>query len=312
MKLTDVLGCAGGAAFLLFASTFIPFVGPFMSLVTPLLFLFYGTKLGLDQGVKVSALSILAVGALANLAGQPQLLVFCIEFAVLGIALAVLFKSKLSFGRTIFFAVATMVLLGVGFLFFLGLTRNVGPSEVLLGYLRSQIDGTVAIYKETGISQESAAELEAYARALMATVSRIYPSLMIIGVGFAVWLNVLMARPLFRLARLEYPDFSHMDRWRAPDRLVWGLIASGFALFLTEGGIQSCAVNALIIIMVVYFFHGLSICLYFLNKYRVPPLIRLGVYFLIIIQQLFLVVLALAGLFDQWVDFRRIQRRANR
>jgi hypothetical protein len=36
---------------------------------------------------------------------------------------------------------------------------------------------------------------------------------------------------------------------------------------------------------------------------------RIGIYFLIIIQQLFLAVLALAGLFDQWIDFRKIHRR---
>ena len=37
---------------------------------------------------------------------------------------------------------------------------------------------------------------------------------------------------------------------------------------------------------------------------------RMGIYFLIIIQQLFLAVVALAGLFDQWVDFRKIHRHS--
>jgi uncharacterized protein YybS (DUF2232 family) len=69
------------------------------------------------------------------------------------------------------------------------------------------------------------------------------------------------------------------------------------------------AINALIIIMVIYLFHGLSIVLFFLNKYRVPFWLRIGVYFLIIVQQLFFVALSLAGLFDQWVDFRKIHRR---
>jgi uncharacterized protein YybS (DUF2232 family) len=61
--------------------------------------------------------------------------------------------------------------------------------------------------------------------------------------------------------------------------------------------------------MAIYLFHGLSIILFFLNKYNVPSWIRAGVYILIMVQQLFLGVLALAGLFDQWVDFRKIHRR---
>ena len=52
-----------------------------------------------------------------------------------------------------------------------------------------------------------------------------------------------------------------------------------------------------------------TITLFFLSKYRVPSLVRICVYLLIMIQQLFILVLALAGLFDQWADFRKIHRR---
>ena len=160
-----------------------------------------------------------------------------------------------------------------------------------------------------GVPQEKALEFEAYGKVFVDTISKIYPSLMIIGTGFAVWLNIVIARPLFRIGKLEYPDYFLMDRWQAPDHLVWGVIASGFALFLLSGGIQLLAVNALIIMMAIYLFHGLSIVVFFLNKYHVPSWIRVGVYVLIAVQQLFLGVLALAGLFDQWVDFRKIHRR---
>jgi uncharacterized protein YybS (DUF2232 family) len=145
----------------------------------------------------------------------------------------------------------------------------------------------------------------------MATISQIYPSLMIIGTGFALWLNVVIARPLFRMGNLAYPEFISMDRWQAPDHLVWGLIISGFALFLSSESIQFLAVNALIVILAIYLFHGLSIIVFFLNKYHVPSWIRLGIYVLIVVQQLFLAVLTFAGLFDQWIDFRKIHRRAD-
>jgi uncharacterized protein YybS (DUF2232 family) len=85
---------------------------------------------------------------------------------------------------------------------------------------------------------------------------------------------------------------------------------SGFALFFLSGGIKLIAINVLIVIMAAYLFHGLSIILFFLNKYKIPSWMRIGIYFLIIVQQLFLAVLALAGLFDQWIDFRKIHRRA--
>jgi uncharacterized protein YybS (DUF2232 family) len=155
--------------------------------------------------------------------------------------------------------------------------------------------------------QENVAELEKYGKAFIDTV---YPSLMIVGIGFAVWLNVIMARPVFRMGNLSYPEFVPMDRWQTPEGMIWGVIVSGFALFLLPEVIQSLAANVLIVLMVIYLFHGLSIILFFLNKYRLPSWIKIGVYFLIVVQQVFLLLLAIAGLFDQWVDFRKLRRES--
>jgi len=69
------------------------------------------------------------------------------------------------------------------------------------------------------------------------------------------------------------------------------------------------AVNALVIILAIYFFHGLSILLFYLNKYRVPPWMRFGVYALILLQQILVIGVTMAGLFDQWLDLRRIHRK---
>ena len=137
---------------------------------------------------------------------------------------------------------------------------------VIVGH-KSILKETIDAYKETGITKENALELEAYAKAFMNTISKIYPSLMIIGTGFAVWLNFVLARPIFRIGRLDYPDYISMDRWQAPDRMVWGVIVSGFALFFSSGGIELLAINALIVMMAVYLFHGLSILLFFLDKH---------------------------------------------
>ena len=114
---------------------------------------------------------------------------------------------------------------------------------------------------------------------------------------------------LVRIGKIAYPDFAPMDRWRTPEQMVWGVIVAGFALFFPLSGVKLLALNSLLVMSVIYVFHGLSIVLFFLNKYKVPFWIRFGVYFLLIFQQIFLIVLALAGLFDQWIDLRRIHKK---
>jgi uncharacterized protein YybS (DUF2232 family) len=111
------------------------------------------------------------------------------------------------------------------------------------------------------------------------------------------------------LGKIEYPEFGPLERWQAPERMVWGVIAAGFALFISPPSVKLLAINALIVMSIIYAFHGLSILMFFFNKYGVPPWIRFGVYVLIILQQVFLVGLALAGLFDQWIDFRKTHKK---
>jgi len=103
-----------------------------------------------------------------------------------------------------------------------------------------------------------------------------------------------------------------MDRWQAPEFIVWGLIASGFALFLPISGIKWIAVNTLIVMSVIYLFNGLSIVLFVFNKYKIPAWARFGIYVVMTLQFLFWFVLALAGLFDQWIDFRKIHYKESK
>ncbi|MEJ2725560.1 MAG: DUF2232 domain-containing protein [Deltaproteobacteria bacterium] len=215
----------------------------------------------------------------------------------------------LTLGRTILWGTGLMLLLGLVILTGIGLTKNMGPIELVMGYLQSNVKGTVDVYEHMGGGQEKAVQLRHFAKTFMEIITRIYPSLVIVGTGFVVWLNVVLSRHVFRLGNLRYPQFAPTDGWWSPEYMVWGVIAAGFSLFLPVSGIRWAAINALIVLLSVYVFHGLSIVLFFLNKYRVPSWIRLGVYFLILFQQIFLLLLALAGLFDQWIDFRRIRHR---
>ena len=309
MKITDVFGCVGWAVFFLLAISWIPIVGPFFSPLVPLPFLYYSTKLGFLPGVKLSALTVIVIGLIAKLAGQPLLILLCVEYSLLGIVLSELIRRKLNIGQTVFLATAFMLLFSFGVLFFLSLSRDIGPLEIILNYFEGHLEATINAYEEMGMVRENALELEAYGKVFLDAISKIYPSIIIIGTGFAVWLNLVLAKPLFRMGNLKYADFIPMDRWQAPNSLIWIVIVSGFALFLSSGSIRLVSINALIVAMVIYFFHGLSIILFYFNKFKVPYWIRVSIYFLIIIQQLFMAILALAGLFDQWIDFRKIYSR---
>lgn len=308
IKATDVLGCVGSVIVLLVASTWIPLLGPFFSLVTPLPFLYYATKWGLYQGAKIAAATILVVGLIGTLTGYPQVVLLCIEFGFVGLVISETYRRNYSFGLTVFCGTGLTLLLGTVIITLTGLSRNMGPLQLVLDYFQSNLNETIRVYEKMGSDPEQITMFREFTKMLMAVIAKTYPSLAIVGTGFVVWVNILLSRPLFRAMRLRYP-FGSMDRWSSPEPLVWGVIAAGVIMLVFEGTLKILALNGLIVMIVIYIFHGLSILLFYLNKYRVPAWVRFGVYFLLLFQQIFLLVLALAGLFDQWFNFRRMNKQ---
>jgi uncharacterized protein YybS (DUF2232 family) len=308
MNMKDFWGCVGGTIFLLMLSTLLPFAGPFLALITPLIFLFYSIKLDRFSGLKLVVMTLAIVALCAYFLRLPHLIIFCLESMVLGVSLSECFRRNLSLGKTVFFTTLVTVSMVMVYFLVLGHLNNGGLVEIVRETLRNHIKASMELYSQGTMPKEKAEEFEA----VVNNILMISPSLMVVGAGLTAWLNAALARPVFQLGKLPYPAFAPMDQWRTPEGLVWVLIASGFSLFLFTGGIQLIAGNVMIVLFVIYLFHGLSIVQFFLKKFNAPSWIRLGVYLLLVFQLIFLGLLALAGLFDQWVDFRRIQRRAER
>ncbi len=309
MKVTDAVGCFGAASVFLFGSALIPLLGPLFGLLTPLPFLFYASKLGTHEGVKVAGVAILLLLLITFFTGLAQLMFLSVEFCFLGLIIAELFRRRLTVGYTIFWATSLALLLGLTVLILIGWSRDMGPFEMIQAYVRESMGEAARVYGQMGMDASKGTEFQYYLQTLTNMILKVYLGLLIIGTGFIVWFNVMISRPLFRMVGLEVPDFGALERWQAPEYMVWGVITSGFALFLVSGVIQSLAINALMVMMAIYVFHGLAILVFFLKKHRFPAWVRTGIYILIVFQQVFLIILALAGLFDQWIDFRKIHAR---
>ena len=308
MTISNILGCAGSVVFSLIAYKWIPFFGPFLSLLIPLPFLFYLSKLGLNEGIKVCIAAFLIIGITAKLMGEPTLVFLCIEMGVMGFILSVLFRKEYSYSLTIFLGTLAMLLVGLAFTLFVIVIKGVTPVEIAVRIIQANLDAVVGVYEKKGINPEVIDQIKNLGPVVIELIKKIYPSLVVVGTGFIVWLNVVISKPLFRIRGLKYPDLGHADMWRVPEYLVWGLIIAGFAKLLSISSLDFVATNALIIFSVIYAFHGLSIVLFFFNKYNVPALTRFIIYLIFALQQLSMILLALLGIFDQWIDFRKLNR----
>jgi len=309
MKIANTIGFAVSVILILSISVWMPVMGPFFSLAIPLPFLFYFCKLEMKEGLINGAITLFIVALLGKMTGQSYLFLFCLEFGIVGLVISELFKRQLPIGATIFWGTAAMLFMGVVFLFLSEIPKGRETVDIILGHLRADMNKMVELSQQSGYEQGKIDQIKQGLDSWFNWITRLYPAIIIVGTGLVVWINVILSKSVFRIGRLSYPDFGDVTRWRAPEFLVWGIIGSGFALFLPSAGIKFVAENLLAVLAVIYVFQGLSILMFFFNSHGVPRWARIMMYFLVVLQRIFLVLLALVGLFDHWADFRKIRKK---
>ena len=107
--------------------------------------------------------------------------------------------------------------------------------------------------------------------------------------------------------RLAYNLFGDLSRWSAPEWMVWLLLASGFGLFIPVSAISAIALNGFICIGAVYFCQGLAIIGFYFQSLSVPSIVRGIIYFVVFAQPVVAALVCIAGVFDMWIDFRRLK-----
>lgn len=134
------------------------------------------------------------------------------------------------------------------------------------------------------------------------------PSIIFALALFAVVVNIIVARRLIR-GRHVFAHVHNVARFRLPDAVIWGLIASGVLFFidryaLQSGGLATVALNGLIAFGALYFLQGMAVIVYFLQGVKMPLLRTLAYVAMLIFIQTVSLALVVVGVADVWVDFR--------
>jgi len=96
--------------------------------------------------------------------------------------------------------------------------------------------------------------------------------------------------------------------WALPERLIWLVIVAGLGIMAPWPPLPKIAINALLLLAIVYCFQGMSVTVFFMEKWKVPLLLRSFIYVMIIFQSLGTVALLFLGIADIWIDFRKLKK----
>jgi uncharacterized protein YybS (DUF2232 family) len=264
--------------------------------------LLFGFKYGMAAGLSVLAVAFLL---LLFLAAEELALIYGVFAAMAGLLLALLGRIRaIEYLVGAVGAVMLSLTAGLAYYFFGSWT---GMFEDLRVGLVQQLESAVRMQEKMGLPQDSVAMLKEQAPQIVEMMLRLLPALLLLSFVFVVLINILYLGRRFPARRGEWFSLPFLREWKAPEALVWGLIACGFVLFVSGGGLLSAvALNLLLVIGACYFAQGLAVIAYFFNKNNVPRFLRGLTYVLIIFQQIFTLLVVGLGLFDLWGDFRRL------
>lgn len=176
---------------------------------------------------------------------------------------------------------------------------NAMQADLAAGMMHGQ-----ALYRTLGLP--SAVPSETQSEILNLTL-RLSPALAALLAAFTVLINLRLFWRWVGEKRVSYVLFGDLVRWSAPEWLIWGLIATGFGLLAPWRPLADVALNAFICVAAVYFCQGIAIMAFYFQMLSVPSVVRAIIYFITLVQPVVAAVVCLAGVFDMWIDFRRLK-----
>lgn len=198
-------------------------------------------------------------------------------------------------------ALAASLLVGLGLLALMVFSGH-GLGALWNGFWADETKLALGLYKQAGVQSQALQAVNHTMRTVGHVVTRMGPGILLTMSLLLAWGNLLLSRRI----DVGQGRLVSMAGWRAPDALIWPLVAA-LALMVFGGGVLFwAAANLALVLAVIYFFQGLAVLAYWLDKKNAPRLLRAGIYLLVAVEIFMAVLVAAAGLFDTWFNFRRL------
>lgn len=286
------------------AAHLIPLFGFFMAAMVPFPSLIFRLKQGPIDGRWATVITCVLIFVLFSESGTDR-----IVFTAM-VVLGLLLGEALSRGLLPDIAIAAsagMVWTGVWLI--ISLTSLMSGSsffQQVEDLLHQSLELTIALYEEMNVSADTVATLRTSMGRIAFVLARLMPGFSAMSLLFVAWAQMLMLQPVRHRMELLLAESPRLNRWKAPEKLVWGLIGCGALLLTPVVALRLVAINVLLPILVVYFFQGIGIVSFFLESKTAPRWIRILIYITVFFQQVAMIVVILVGIFDLWVDFRKL------
>jgi hypothetical protein len=150
---------------------------------------------------------------------------------------------------------------------------------------------------------EDVAQWVQLARNWQSALGVVFPAAYLVLAGLVVLANGALLR--YYLSRRDpgWLEGGEFERLRFPFVVIPVFVLSGAAVVVE--GTRPAAYNALVLLGFFFALQGLAVVTFYAHRLAGPPLLRLAAVVLVLVNAWSIQILAVVGLFDQFVDFRK-------
>jgi uncharacterized protein YybS (DUF2232 family) len=248
----------------------------------------------------VLALTLILIGLIA---GPVQGLGFALSLGLATALIAIMIKRNWSFELIVFTTTAAM-LAAVTAALLVWAGSPAALARQLHHSVAAAMSQSATMYEKLGMSQTESRQIS---DRMLAVTAQLLPAVAAMLGALTVLVNLgLVARWLGK-EKIGYQLFSGLVTWRTPEWLIWLLLATGFGMFLPLEAARLAAINGFVLVAAIYFCQGVAIMAYYLQMLAMPRIVRGTIYVIALLQPVLAALVCLAGVFDMWIDFRRLK-----
>lgn len=304
-RLKEIFVPAGLVLAIFLVSLVFPLMGVVMGMISPTPLIYVYLQRGRSAGLATIGVVFLTI---LLLMGVKPALIFFAEYAVLATIMAESIRLRVPIGNCVLLSAISSAALS-GFLLFLFFAdKEMSLADLFQQQIRGNLEQSIETLKGMGKSQAELDTMKGLVEKTAQTFAATYPAFLAVGSLICAVVNFNLVRfLLIRLSRAT-PDFmGKFSGWVLPDPFIWLFIFSAGSFFLPQNEIQVVGLNLFILTIAVYFLQGLAIVVHILEAKAIPLFLWFVVFILVMTQPLIMGIVAGMGLFDLWVDFRKIK-----
>jgi uncharacterized protein YybS (DUF2232 family) len=301
--LFGLLRAALASAVMFLAGAIVPVLGGIIMIFAPAPVL--GFSVGFPRALpRMFAVVGLTMGVIALTGGILAAVAYGLSFGLAAAVMCYMLERRKPFEMVVLCAAAMMLIAGTLAAF----AAAGSPAALAQGLhvdLMTAMGRGEKFYHNLGIDGDLSADTRS---SIVDTALRLSPALAAVFAATVVLANLgLFWRLSGRQQRLGYTLFGDLARWSTPEWLIWALLVSGFGLFIPAAPLSTIALNCFICVAAIYFCQGLAIMAFYFKVLSMPPLARGLIYFVTGVQPVLAALVCAAGIFDLWIDFRRLK-----